>query len=413
MSRIDVVIRGAGVVVVAGVLATGAYVVNEGGASTANIWVDSSGGTCVDNGSLTAYVDADACGTLDAANDIADNGDVIRVKVGTYASQSITGSNSRTSAATFKPESDTGTIQKLFWTQQTDQAVDEQQAILVDDGSDNIRVEDSDGSKFDIFQATFVTVSGGDWGPCHITSSTPGEACLPKIAGSSGIYATDVVVEDALIHDMTTYDPGSHTGGLASFSGNERVTIRRNKFWNTSVYGMFFATCCGSNSIYHAKDVLVENNWISSTNYMVDLCKFGTPTYEDILIRYNSGRGGFVCMCTEAACGTAGTYTNVRLVGNVNDYSSQSVGCSFPAGTTLNYNVMRSTAGTSCGGTNTGTTTQQYTNSVDTSSIDLNLVDGSVVANGFVTDNTGDQVLNEDIDLESRSSPRDAGASER
>jgi hypothetical protein len=71
VSAKDVVIRGAGVLVVAGVLiGGGSYVIGDGGA-TANIWVDSNGGTCVDNASLTAYVDADACGTLDAANDIA------------------------------------------------------------------------------------------------------------------------------------------------------------------------------------------------------------------------------------------------------------------------------------------------------------------------------------------------------
>jgi hypothetical protein len=104
MSRIDVVIRGAGVVVVAGVLAAGgAYVVNEGGGgSTANIWVDTSTGdnTCVDDPSLVVYDSTKACSTLDAANDIADNGDIVNVKGGSYGAQTMTGSNSRTSLYT-------------------------------------------------------------------------------------------------------------------------------------------------------------------------------------------------------------------------------------------------------------------------------------------------------------------------
>jgi hypothetical protein len=111
VSRIDVVIRGAGVVVVAGVLAAGgAYVVNEGGGgSTANIWVDLDGGSCSDAALREYPNDGTEC-TLDAAHDAADNGDVIRVKDGsTYTSGlTLTGSSSRTSMAYVKPENDTG-----------------------------------------------------------------------------------------------------------------------------------------------------------------------------------------------------------------------------------------------------------------------------------------------------------------
>jgi hypothetical protein len=418
--------------IAAGGIVLGGVVVTQqgGGASTANIWVDSNGGTCVDQASLTAYVDADACATFDAANDVAQSGDTIRVKSGTtYGAQSITGTNGRTSAATFKPETDAGTIsvsamvevtgswltfQKLVWTDQTNELDDITKLIKITGGASNIRVEDSDGSLFQVFAASFVTISGGDWGPCHVSSATPGEACAPKIAADGAQYATDVVVENTSIHDMTTYDPGSHTGGLMVFSGNERVTIRGNKLWNTTVYGIFLAHCCGSTSVYQAKDVLIENNWISSTtNYMISLCK-ESLSYENVLIRYNSGRGGGVCMCANAdQCASAGTYTNVRLVGNVNDYVSNPVGCTWPTNVTLNYEVYKSNAGTSCGGTNTGTTTQQFVNSVDTSAINLHLVDTSVVANNFVTDNTGDYVLSTDYDGASRSSPRDAGSDEQ
>lgn len=93
--RIDFVLRGAGVTVVAGVLATGAYVVGGGGGDplTANLWVDTttSGNTCVDHGSLTAYATNDACNSFDAAWDAAEAGDIIRVKAGSYGSQVITG----------------------------------------------------------------------------------------------------------------------------------------------------------------------------------------------------------------------------------------------------------------------------------------------------------------------------------
>lgn len=54
----------------------------------ANIWLDTNGGTCADSSSLVAYVDADACATLSAAVTAAEAGDVIRIKGGTYPSDS-------------------------------------------------------------------------------------------------------------------------------------------------------------------------------------------------------------------------------------------------------------------------------------------------------------------------------------
>lgn len=67
---------------------------------TANIWVDTNGGTCADSPTLVPYDDSTACGSLDAANDVADNGDVIVAQGGTYGAQTITGSNGRTARAT-------------------------------------------------------------------------------------------------------------------------------------------------------------------------------------------------------------------------------------------------------------------------------------------------------------------------
>lgn len=76
------------------VLALGVLILSQ--ADTANIWVDGNGGTCTYSASLATYVDAAACATLDAAVDAATTangtncGDVIVVKAGTYAGQTIT-----------------------------------------------------------------------------------------------------------------------------------------------------------------------------------------------------------------------------------------------------------------------------------------------------------------------------------
>lgn len=66
---------------------------SDGGASpgTANIWVDTTGGTCIRQSSPTAYSDSAACSSFDTAWDAATAGDTIRVKAGSYGIQHIDG----------------------------------------------------------------------------------------------------------------------------------------------------------------------------------------------------------------------------------------------------------------------------------------------------------------------------------
>jgi hypothetical protein len=60
--------------------------------TSANLWVDSNGGTCTRQSTAGAYVDAQACSTIDAAWDAASVGDVIVMKAATYSgTQTISG----------------------------------------------------------------------------------------------------------------------------------------------------------------------------------------------------------------------------------------------------------------------------------------------------------------------------------
>lgn len=59
--------------------------------STANLWVDSNGGTCTRNSTAAAYVDAAACASISAAWSAASSGDIIVIKAGTYGAQSVSG----------------------------------------------------------------------------------------------------------------------------------------------------------------------------------------------------------------------------------------------------------------------------------------------------------------------------------
>ncbi|HJU48775.1 MAG TPA: hypothetical protein VJ689_11605, partial [Gaiellaceae bacterium] len=58
---------------------------------TAQVWVDTSGGSCARRAVPTAWVDASACGSLPSAYRVARAGDTVNIVDGVYASQTLTG----------------------------------------------------------------------------------------------------------------------------------------------------------------------------------------------------------------------------------------------------------------------------------------------------------------------------------
>lgn len=58
---------------------------------TANLWIDTNGGTCTRQGTASSYVDGAACSSIQAALVAASNGDTVRVKAATsYGGQDVT-----------------------------------------------------------------------------------------------------------------------------------------------------------------------------------------------------------------------------------------------------------------------------------------------------------------------------------
>jgi len=116
--RIDAVIRGAGVVVVAGVLAGGgAYVINEvggGDPGEAQAFVNEivTGDTCTRSNTPVTFAEAEAanhlCGSLQAAWDVAAAGDLVIVQGGSYSpsEMSISSTATRNPVVTFNAEAD-------------------------------------------------------------------------------------------------------------------------------------------------------------------------------------------------------------------------------------------------------------------------------------------------------------------
>jgi hypothetical protein len=99
MSRIDVVIRGVGVLVVAGVLATGSYVVGDGGAGPADYYVSTTGSDSNPGTQGSPFLTMDKC-----ADQAQSSAKTCELATGTYSAQTLNRSaGTRTALITFRP----------------------------------------------------------------------------------------------------------------------------------------------------------------------------------------------------------------------------------------------------------------------------------------------------------------------
>lgn len=82
------------------------FTVSAGGAATANLWIDSNGGTCTRSGTPAAYSDAAACASMNAALAAASSGDLVLLKCGVSLGDQTFTSNKLTSGSpvTFRSE---------------------------------------------------------------------------------------------------------------------------------------------------------------------------------------------------------------------------------------------------------------------------------------------------------------------
>ncbi len=285
-----------------------------GGSGLATIWVDTSGGTCVDNASAITYPNnGTECGSLDAANDIADNGDVVRI-VSVSGNQTISGSNSRTADVLFKPQNDgtpvslngalvfQSTADRISMTS-VHQTIDTDDYLnVLDISGDNLSFTDHTATRFDVNAGSdTVVIDASDFGPCIASYGTGGAGVTQNNQGvcNNRILdtATSVTVEDSSLHgNLQTWDGVSgpnggppHSECLAIFGGIN-VTLRRSKLWD-----------CGDSAVVliqanpgtgqKATNLSFVGNWVNVDWNATD----GTATNikcRGFDIRYNAGTGG-------------------------------------------------------------------------------------------------------------------------
>jgi hypothetical protein len=405
----DVVIRGAGVLVVAGVLiGGGSYVVGGGESVTANIFVDGSG-SCVDNASPATYSSADACESLAAACAVADGGETVMVKAGTYGTQNLVRSScDPPTTVTFLPYSGdtvtfngnlnlgaTGTAtlgpRKLTFTGPFTWAATNDTAFPNVYGVDQVTFTNIDAPKIDIDTSSNVLVENSNFHDC-VANASNGE-CLPRIYGVS----SNITFEDNLMHGHATTNPDLwHTVGIALFTNDnstlDNIIIRRNKFWDNEVTNIRVQERGSTNN--QMNDILIESNWFNrpfNVNNGVDPPSSPTSNAIDIdtpigglIIRNNTFAEGTYIQCNDSVgtTGECGEVADVALfTGNaLTAVMPGSFGTCNTRNATFSYNYMTDwsdsiTSGSQCGATNTVVSAATYTgklvNSTDHGSFDF------------------------------------------
>jgi hypothetical protein len=213
------------------------------------------------------------------------------------------------------------------------------------------------GRTFDIFSGDHVSVFGGDFGPCEAPRDV---ACTSRLIG------TNLVVDGASIHGVTSTDlQNYHVDGMF-IRGCQGCVVRRSRFWSNMITNIRI-----QNQPNNANASLtLENNWFAPSlqgdgvSLRADAIDVDDPV-PDLMIRNNSFAPG-------SAPQLIGTYSSASVVGNL----FTNIGCA--SGVFYAYNLYVRFSGGSgnapCSGTDRRVTSLGY---ADSSAFDLHLVPGS------------------------------------
>lgn len=419
------------------------------GAGVANLWVDGSG-TCTRQGTAAAYNSATACTSFATACSAASNGDLIRVKEGSYAAQTLTSSCAGTSGN-----------RKTFDAENGATGCDRQMIVRVSNTSythnacpvnltDEIRVQGA-------HDVTFKNMSTSDWinvdpgnasANARITFTNwhsltfqvagtdilleDGESgglwvCAAGNGGTSGPWGTEdtgrigfagngngsgilrVTIDGYLIHD--SYDisggtfgcgnggGGPHADGLQINQG-DTITIKNSQFWNLATSDI------QSNSDYDGPyaNLTYENNFFGQVYTAGNGAEMGTTSQSDCTGTFTQRYNTYDADAGTQVCG--GGSATFLFEGNlvIDGTSATSGWDTAGASSTVRYNVF----GSGSLGTNSKTCTASLTST--NSVLDgLHLNSGDTCAKD--AGNPG-SFPTDDIDGGTRSGTPDAGADE-
>ena len=315
-------------------------------AQTANLWIDTNGGSCTRQSTAGAYSDAAACASIQAAVSACVAGDTIRMKTGSYGAQTITAVKTSPGC---KVIAETGT--KI--------------GTLTTHGA-WYEVQNVTGTGWDISNSGGVGTNNITCRNCNFSGNggvwwtANGYSNISWIGGSLRNYSTAVnsqgfsiwsgevaggsTAATNILVDGVTFDSIVNTGGNANHfevirvDGNVNgITIRNSTFTNnvTSTSLIFFTTFRGTKP----QNITLENNFfggLGSAYYTLNMNYQGSSC-SNWTMRYNTFLGAMIA-------GGNCTYSNMVWVGNLGPRGN----CE---GTAFRSNVWYGSSGAACGGT--------------------------------------------------------------
>lgn len=380
-------------------------------AQTANLWIDTNGGTCTRQSTAGSYVDAQACASMQAALAACTAGDTIRMKAGTYGAQTITATktspgctiiaesntflsgNLTTHGAWYEIQNVSGSASGVGW--------------YITSSANNITCRNCS------WQGVNTSLGYQDaavyWGGTAMSNIRWIGGSLTNFACSSCAKALAVYEGTNFLVDGITFDNIQNTGGGGNhfeairIDGNVNgLTLSRSTFTNIEATSstIFLSTFTGAKP----QNLVFENNFFSgsgSVSFYVFNANFQNgSTCANWSFRYNTfnnlGNDGIMSDPVSMSC-SGGTVTNVEWLGNLMPRGD----C--PSGT-KRYNVGYGSSGAAC--TGTGNTVISSA-SFDTDGFHLTSGSAAIGAGG-----TGADCIAVDHDNNTRTSPCDAGAHE-
>jgi hypothetical protein len=421
------------------------YADNSGTTETANLWVDTNGGTCTRQSTAGAYSDAGACSSFDAAYSAASLGDIVLVRSGAYSVQTITDESGKDTTGdeadvTIQPET-AGTVTVSGLALGT--------GVLNTDGPDHLTISDISDSDLDpdtcggwaIFgdsnDVTFdniktcnfyINTVTGSGASVTVASGLTIEnseftGCTTVIGGGAGgcdnikIDGTDnFVFSGNYVHDFRIVQGSGAHFECMFLSDATNVTIEGNRFENCEFFDILVQRCAPANGgRCLVSGLTFQNNWFdqpwdgTGTQGRTGALAFSPRNtgFSNVLIRFNSFNGGTGISVNDDDDGS--TYSNFRIIGNLIGVAD----CEPSA--TQDYNIFL--GGSTCGtNATTASAASVYVDSAHLqSSGDWHLKTGTNGAVDFVTPTSSDYALTDDIDGDTRpvGSARDAGSDER
>jgi hypothetical protein len=364
---------------------------------------------------------------------VCQGGDTVKVKGGSYSTQTITGSNSRSSDCVMaEANSETVTIASgnlVIGASAGRLSVDGftltgnvnsgQVTVAWDATPSNVTVLNMVANRFLIQSGTNITIRGGRYGNQAGTDNNSTENdnyANNKVEEFNGSNPTGIVVDGVVIHDMyCTTIADCHGEGLYLHNFTGTLTVKNSIFYNNDFFNIFVNT-------NNVQNVTLENNWFDIP--LVPGISGGqrNPTYgrttgiewkfdmvsANWVIRNNSFHPS-----TGLSGGNSSTGTSV-IVGNIFGLSNACAGMSAKT-----YNVYGS--GTVCSGTGNTAGTIAYVAAPSSSTFDTNresAIDFRLTGATWAADNLVAQASCAALDMFGTTRPAsgsfcDAGAFER